>query len=127
MPPNRLMLGAKFLLPSFLVIKSPYTSIDVKFVSSKNAAGIYEPFGQFDDGIGADIPFGVCSTGRYNLVNVGLGFDLCFYDQPINFDLTITNLFDEIYRDFLDTYKGYALSPGRSINLKMNILFGSFF
>ncbi|OGU33174.1 MAG: hypothetical protein A2057_03970 [Ignavibacteria bacterium GWA2_35_9] len=126
MPPKRLTLGAKFLLPSFTVIKSPYISINAKFVSSKNAAGIYEPFGQFDDGIGPDIPFGVCSTGKYNLVDLGLGFDLCLYDQPINIDLTITNLLNEVYRDFLDTYKGYALSPGRSINLKMNVPVGSF-
>ncbi|MHB8871544.1 MAG: TonB-dependent receptor [Candidatus Doudnabacteria bacterium] len=123
MPPNRLTLGAKFLLPSFAVIKSSYISIVAKFVSSKNAAGIYEPFGQFDDGIGPDIPFGVCSTEKYNLVDLGFGFDLCLYDQPISFDLAVTNLFNEVYRDFLDTYKGYALSLGRSINIKINLPF----
>ncbi len=119
MPPNRLMLGSKFLLPNYSVIKSLYISINVEFVSSKKAAGIYEPFGQFDDGIGPDIPFGVCSTGKYYLVDLGLGFDLYLSDQLVNFDLTVTNLFDDDYRDFLDTYKGYALSPGRSININI--------
>ena len=123
MPPNRLMLGAKVLLPSFTLIKSPYISIDVKFVSSKNAAGIYEPFGQFDDGIGPDISFGVCSTNKYELVDLGFGFDLCLFNRPVSLDFTVTNLFDKVYRDFLDTYKGYALSPGRSVNAKINIPF----
>lgn len=70
-----------------------------------------------------DIPFGVCSTEKYNLVDLGFGFDLCLYDQPISFDLAVTNLFNEVYRDFLDTYKGYALSLGRSINIKINLPF----
>lgn len=123
MPPNRLTIGVKFLLPDLSVINSPYISVNAKFVSSKKAAGIYEPFGQFDDGIGPDIPFGVCSAEKYNLVDLGLGFDLKLYRQPINVDIQVTNIFDEVYRDFLDTYKGYALSPGRSINLKLNLPF----
>jgi len=121
MPPDRLTVGVKFLLPNLSVISSPYFSANTKFVSGKKAAGIYEPFGQFDDGIGPDIPFGVCSTTKYNLVNLDFGFDLKLYSQPINFDITVTNLLNEVYRDFLDTYKGYALSPGRSFNFRINI------
>jgi len=123
MPPNRIMLGAKFLLPDFDAFRSQYISINVKFISTKKAAGIYEPFGQFDDGIGPDIPFGICSTGKYNLVDLGFGFDLSLYNHLVNFDITLTNIFNEVYRDFLDTYKGYALSPGRSVNVKANIPF----
>ena len=123
MPPDRAIIGTKVLLPSVSVIQSPYVGVKVKFVSSKDAAGIYEPFGQFDDGIGPDIPFGVCSTESYNVVDVNFGFCLCLYSQPINVDLEITNLLDNDYRDFLDTYKGYTLAPGRSVNMKLNIPF----
>ena len=123
MPPNKGTIGVKALLPDITVIKSPYIGINAKFVSSKKAAGIYEPFGQFDDGIGPNIPFGVCSTEKYDIVDLGFGFDLCLYNRPVNLDFTVTNLFDKVYRDFLDTYKGYALSPGRSINVKINIPF----
>ncbi len=123
MPPNRLILGAKILLPGVGIVKAPYVSINSKFVASKKAAGIYEPFGQFDDGIGPDIPFGVCSTGKYNLFDLGFGFNLSVFNQPISFDFAITNLFNKAYRDFLDTYKGYTLSPGRSINMKINFSF----
>lgn len=123
MPPDRIMLSAKFLLPDLSIIKSPYFLIDGKFVSSKKAAGIYEPFGQFDEGIGPDILFGVCSTDKYSLLDLGVGFNLYLYKQPISVDVSITNVTNEVYRDFLDTYKGYALSPGRSVNVKLNIPF----
>lgn len=123
MPPNKGTIGVKVLLPDVTVIKSPYIGINAKFVSSKKAAGIYEPFGQFDEGIGPELGFGVCSTENYNLFSLNLGFDLTLYNKPINIDIEVTNLFDEDYRDFLDTYKGYALSLGRSINVKINIPF----
>lgn len=123
MPPSRFVVGTKISLPNFGIFKMPYISADAKFVSSKKAAGIYEPFGQFDDGIGPDIPFGVCSTTSYELVNVGFGFIINMMNTKAVFDFEITNLFNKVYRDFLDTYKGYALSPGRSVNLKINYMF----
>jgi outer membrane receptor protein involved in Fe transport len=123
MPPNRISAGTKLLLPDFSFVNNPYISVDARFVSSKNAAGIYEPFGQFDDGIGPDLPFGVCSTTDYSVFNAGIGFTTKLLEQHLNFYLEITNLLDEDYRDFLDTYKGYTLSLGRSINLKINLLF----
>lgn len=121
MPPHRAIVGIKFLVPDFSIFSSSYIAVNVKIVSNKKAAGIYEPFSQFDDGIGPDIPFGVCSTEGYEIVNLGFGFNLNIFKQRITFDFEVTNLLDEVYRDFLDTYKGYALSPGRSINLKVNI------
>lgn len=123
MPPNRLVVGTKISLPNFGIFEIPYISADAKFVSSKKAAGIYEPFGQFDDGIGPDIPFGVCSTTAYELFNVGFGFNINLNYTQAFVDLEVTNVFNKVYRDFLDTYKGYALSPGRSINLKINFMF----
>jgi iron complex outermembrane receptor protein/hemoglobin/transferrin/lactoferrin receptor protein len=124
MPADRICGEIKCILPNLFVLESPYVLLNGKYVHAKSAAGIYEPFGQFDDGIGPDIPFGVASTDAYSLMNIGLGFDLKVMKTPVNIDLEITNLRDEDYRDFLDTYKGYALSPGRSINLKLNLPIG---
>jgi len=121
MPPHRANIEIKFVLPKALIFHSPYLLFNIKYVSDKSAAGVYEPFGQFDDGIGPDIPFGVASTDAYIIFNMGLGFDLKITELPINLDIEITNLTNKEYRDFLDTYKGYALSPGRSINFKLNI------
>jgi iron complex outermembrane receptor protein/hemoglobin/transferrin/lactoferrin receptor protein len=115
---------AKFLLPHLTIIHSPYVLFNMKYVGDKSAAGIYEPFGQFDDGIGPDIPFGVASTDGYTVMNIGFGFDLDVMAMPVNVDVEITNMLDEDFRDFLDTYKGYALSPGRSVNFKLNVPIG---
>jgi len=39
-------------------------------------------------------------------------------------DLAVRNLFDTEYRDYLDTYKGYALSPGRDVRISLSVPFG---
>ncbi|HEX9975187.1 MAG TPA: TonB-dependent receptor, partial [bacterium] len=124
MPADRISGEVKIILPNTFIFHSPYVQFDAKYVADKSAAGIYEPFGQFDDGIGPDIPFGVCSTANYTLLNLGLGFDLAVFKNLTSMDIDITNLLDTDYRDFLDTYKGYALSPGRSVNVRLNIPFG---
>lgn len=121
MPTDRICTEAKFLLPGTSVFHSPYLLFNMKFVGDKDAAGVYEPFGQFDDGIGPDIPFGVASTDAYTVLNAGFGFDWDVAQRLVNVDVEITNLLDNDYRDFLDTYKGYTLTPGRSVNLKCNI------
>ena len=125
MPADRINARVKFLLPATKHIHSPYVLLEMKHVGDKSVAGIYEPFGQFDDGIGPDIPFGVASTKSYRVFNMGFGGDLSLLRKPINCDVEIANVFDRAYRDFLDTYKGYTLAPGRSFNVKVNIPFGA--
>jgi iron complex outermembrane receptor protein/hemoglobin/transferrin/lactoferrin receptor protein len=94
----------------------------VKHAFQKDAAGRFEPFSQFDGGFGP--PFGTASTQAYNVVNVeaqttlrlGLG-------APLTLSVGVDNLLDETYRDFLDTYKGYALSPGRDVQFSLSTTF----
>ncbi len=121
MPPDRLGTEAKFILPGFSFIHSPDLTFRLKYTGDKSAAGVYEPFGQFDDGIGPDIPFGTASTGEYLLLDIALGLDLEIAGRMVNSAIEVTNLMDEDYRDFLDTYKGYTLSAGRSINFRLNV------
>lgn len=124
MPATRANAELKYILPNFGRLRHPYLLLHLKRTWDKDAAGEYEPFGQFDDGIGPDIPFGVASTDAYTLVNLGLGFDFSFNHSLINLDIEISNLLDEAYRDFLDTYKGYALGAGRGVNIKLNVPIG---
>jgi len=98
-------------------MRSPYLSADVRYVASKDAAP-GEPFSQFD---GA--PFGTASTDSYARVDLGAGFATDLIGLGLKLDLAVTNLFDEDYRDFLDTYKGYALSPGRDVRLTLRVPF----
>lgn len=120
-PADNINAEARFLLPDLAIMKSPYFAITYKYYDDKAAAGIYEPFGQFDSGIGPDIPFGVASTDAHSLWGILAGFETNYSGVPIIIDLEITNLLDLDYRNFLDTYKGYTLGPGRSVNVTLNI------
>ncbi len=101
-------------------LQNPYVCLGVRFVGDKKAAGRYEPFWQFD----SNPHFGVASTERYVLLRAEIGFDLPLAKSIASVNLVVHNLLDEVYRDFLDTYKGYALSPGRDIRIRVNLPFG---
>ncbi|MGF1606429.1 MAG: TonB-dependent receptor [Rhodothalassiaceae bacterium] len=93
-----------------------YLTTELRFVFDKAAAGLLEPFGQFDE---PPPPFGTGSTDDYFIVNLRGGFSA----GPLTFQVAVTNLFDEAYVDFLDTYKNITLSPGRDIRLTLSAAF----
>jgi iron complex outermembrane receptor protein/hemoglobin/transferrin/lactoferrin receptor protein len=103
-------------------LRNSHLEVELKHAFDKDAAGRFEPFAQFDAGFGP--PFGTASTQAYNVVNVeaqttlrlGLG-------APLTLTVGVDNLLDETYRDFLDTYKGYALSPGRDVQFSLSTSF----
>jgi iron complex outermembrane receptor protein/hemoglobin/transferrin/lactoferrin receptor protein len=43
--------------------------------------------------------------------------------QKAQLGIKVTNLFDKEYRDFLDTYKGYALAIGRDVSFTLTLPF----
>ncbi|PSQ99933.1 MAG: ligand-gated channel, partial [Bacteroidetes bacterium QS_9_68_14] len=91
---------------------------------SKDAAGTYEPFSQFDRTSGKP-PFGTASTKGYTLLDVTAGTSLTLGPASANLTVGAKNLLDTSYRSFLDTYKGYALSPGRNVFVKLTVPFGA--
>ncbi len=123
MPAAKAYGMVRFIMSDAGRLRNSNIHLKLRYSSDKEAAGIYEPFGQFDDGIGPDIPFGVASTKSYMLLDAGAGFDLDFAETAIKVDIEATNLTDEPYRDFLDTYKGYLLGPGRGFSVTVNLPF----
>jgi len=121
MPATKARGTLQFIIPEFKQIKKPVFRLSYKYAWDKDAAGIYEPFGHFDDGIGPEIPFGIASTPAYGLWEASLDFDIKLFSRDMHFDFSVRNILDTSYRDFLDTYKGYALGPGRSFILKSSI------
>jgi hemoglobin/transferrin/lactoferrin receptor protein len=103
-------------------LRKPRIELDVKQAFDKDAAGRFEPFSQFDAGFGP--AFGTASTQGYittdlaaeSRIDVGLG-------AAPTFRVAVRNVFDTTYRDFLDTYKGYALSPGRDLRVSLSVPF----
>lgn len=96
----------------------PFAEIRVRHSFAKRTAGPFEPFSQFDV-----IPFGTASTDAYTRVDLTLGGTLQLGRTPLDVTLGVENLADDAYRDFLDTYKGYALNVGRNVIVKLGASF----
>jgi len=103
-------------------IRNSHLEVSLRHAFDKDAAGRFEPFSQFDGEFGP--PFGTASTQAYNAVNVEASTTLALgLGAPITVTVGVENLLDETYRDFLDTYKGYALSPGRDVQFSLSTSF----
>ncbi len=119
LPADSLRLEATYWFAERGPIREPYLTLGMRHAAAKDAAP-GEPFAQFDR-----LPFGTASTDAYTLADLDLGFAFrAFGNRLARVDLTVRNLFDTEYRDFLDTYKGYALSPGRDIRVSLSVPFG---
>ncbi|WP_411359969.1 TonB-dependent receptor plug domain-containing protein [Pseudidiomarina sp. YC-516-91] len=116
MPADTFYSQLTLSLDDSLGLKDARYFIDYKHASGKAIAGAYEPFAQFDR-----MPFGTASTRPYNLVGVGIQGELELDGRTVNVQLIASNLLDESYRDFLDTYKGYTLGMGRNIQFQVSL------
>ena len=103
------------------VFRNPRIEIDVRHALAKDSAGRFEPFSQFDAGFGP--PFGTASTHAYTLVDLSAGTLLQVGSVPVTLSVGVKNFTNEAYRNFLDTYKGYTLSPGRNMFVKLSVPF----
>ena len=126
MPPTRTSGEAKFMKNTLGNWENFYFSVEVQHTSDKDAAGRFEPFWQFGNAPEFS-DFGVASTDSYTLVDINTGIDIPVGSQTWMVQIGVQNLFDKAYRDFLDTYKGYALNPGRNVQLKVQIPFSAKF
>lgn len=114
MPADKASIECRLHRDELAMLNRPYFLIKIQHAFSKDAAELIEPFGQFDKK-----PFGTASTDAYTVFDLKTGFRY----KSIGLSVAVNNLFDEDYRDFLDTYKGYALSPGRNIKLSADWVF----
>jgi len=94
--------------------------LTVRRAERQDAAGPYEPFWQYDQ----NPEFGVASTSSYTLLDAGLSLSMPTHGRPATVHVRATNLTNRAYRDFLDTYKGYALSVGRNLTIRVGVPIG---
>lgn len=119
-PADELSADATWSPGNWRALQSPYVRLGVRHNADKKASP-GEPFAQFD---GA--PFGTASTESYTVADLAAGFGIARGGaSPMRITFEVRNLTDESYRDFLDTYKGYALSPGRDFRVKLRVPFGT--
>lgn len=116
-PANNAQLSTQY---HFNLANQPsYTRLSSQYVAAKDIAGNFEPFAQFEQ-----TPFGTASTSAYWLWHWHAGIEFNLRQQrKLHLDLGVQNLLDTAYRDFLDTYKGYAQGMGRNIKLSANMTF----
>lgn len=119
MPANNLRIKAHYTLGSLGNWQENRVSLGARFVDSKSAAFPYEHFSQYDN-----LSTGTASTEAYTL------WDLAYRthykvnaQQQLTLMANIDNLFDTAYYDFLDTYKGYAMSMGRNARITAKLSF----
>jgi len=117
-PANQMEALLRVHRPHLGSLMGPFAEVRVRRVFDKNSAGWFEPFSQYDV-----IPFGTASTDAYSVVNLNVGGSLELGRTALDLYFGVENLFDETYRDFLDTYKGYALSPGRNLIARVGFSF----
>lgn len=58
---------------------------------------------------------------EYGLINTEIGTYLKFEKQQLNIAITVSNLANNSYRDYLDRYRYYTDAQGRNIGLRLKI------
>ncbi|MDQ7066591.1 MAG: TonB-dependent receptor [Sulfurimonas sp.] len=119
MPANNLRLALHQNVGSLGVLENSIFSVDMKSVASQTVAGAHEPFAQYNS-----MPFGTADTAGYTLWGLGYKSEIKIGKEKAQLGVKVSNLFDTKYRDFLDTYKGYALAMGRDISFTLRVPFG---
>ncbi|WP_350166310.1 TonB-dependent receptor [Algiphilus sp.] len=117
LPADNVEVSARFTPAGTDLLREPFAELGVRYAASKDAAP-GEPFSQFD---GA--PFGSASTDSYALLDLSAGVSTPVFGKDARLSVAVRNLLDEDYRNFLDTYKGYALSPGRDVVVTARVPF----
>lgn len=121
MSANNLRLSIHQELGSLGALRNNIASLTMKAVDDQQVAGPQEPFAQYNDK--TKLPFGSADTAGYVLWGIGYEGQLTLLDRNAHLGIKVDNLFDTEYRDFLDTYKGYALGMGRNISFSLRIPF----
>jgi len=116
LPPIKLAGEVTFHQDRLGLLDSAYLTLGARYAGSQDSAGLIEPFGQFDLDPPGVPPFGTASTDSYALFDVSMGGTIASTGTEL--EIAATNVFDEEYRDFLDTYKNITLGPGRNIILR---------
>ncbi|WP_036067436.1 TonB-dependent receptor [Leptospira noguchii] len=107
--PNRARAGLRWTENSILGLKNFYFSINGRFYDSQYRIDPKET-----------------PTKSYNLMDVGLGFELPHFGDGSSkptLDFSVQNVFNVSYVDHLSRYKDYALNPGLNAVLKISFPF----
>ena len=64
---------------------------------------------------------GDIGTAGYGLMHFGAGATLAGKSRVATIDLSVRNLFDRRYLNFMSAYKTIAFAPGRAVTLRLSL------
>ena len=117
-PANNALVELQYHFTQLSWQESAQVRFGVKAVAARKSPGDFEPFGQFDDE-----PIGVASTDAYSVWHLAYQTDWRVKGQTWQVTARVDNLFDTAYRDYLNTYKGFAQDLGRNVAVSARLSF----
>jgi outer membrane receptor protein involved in Fe transport len=112
-PPDRVSLSVRGMARALGALADPFIELEGVWVADGVPSGPDEPF--FGSGNAA--------TDRYKLLNLRAGFRFVREAGVLDVDLTVRNLLDTTYTDFLYPYKVWGVpNPGRDVRLILRYL-----
>lgn len=109
MPPHRLLLFANFHANHAGPLSAPYFGAEAEISGKGDVSGPDEPFGT--------------PTDSYTIFNIRTGFTFPMRSGVWGVDLSVRNVLDTEYTDFLYPYKAWVPNPGRNISLSLRFIF----
>lgn len=112
MPADRFKIGTHYNLPDWGSLKNSNLEVAGTFVRRQNRFPEAADF--------TDPPPG------YNLFDLNFSSQLMLAARPINVRLSVNNIFNTQYRDYMSRFRYFIDDPGRNIILRVNVPFGQF-
>ncbi len=102
-PANRWTVRACAETSALGPLEVPFVGLEARFVDAQDVSGPDEPFG--------------IATDSNTVVDLRAGFEVLAGSVTWGLDLTVRNLLNEAYTDFLYSYKAVAQNPSRDVRL----------
>jgi iron complex outermembrane recepter protein len=110
MPPNRYSLDIKYTRSLSQTLRDCYVAVNGRYVAQQKR--IPANF----DAIDHPRP-----PKEYYLLDASIGTSLQLKKQKVNVSLSVDNVLNAKYRDYLDAFRYFIDQPGRNIVLRLNI------
>ncbi|MEP0547172.1 MAG: TonB-dependent receptor [Rhodothermales bacterium] len=119
MPADRLGLSAAYRLPAFGAVRGAEVEFGATLVRRQDRY----PTQTSAEGEVVPVDYRPPPDG-YALFRVGVEGALALAGTPVRFSLTVENLLDTAYRDYLSRYRYFAHDPGRNVVLRLQVPLG---
>jgi len=131
MPSDRLTLLAHYHLPDGSLLKESFLEVGMTLVRRQNrfptlpVPETFPPFFPDEAAYREYLGLLVVPPAGYALFNFSVGTKISIAKQSLLLSLSIENLFNQRYRDYLSRFRYFADDVGRNIILRFNVPFST--